>query len=499
MMGRSRATRNAVSYYFNVIVTAVLGLVFNPLLMTYLGSSAFGIFKATQKFLDFASVADGRATQALKWTIAYKTQSATTNQLRRDVGAAIVVWILALPIVAMIVGAMVFAAPILIANLTLAEVETARVVAFILGANVALMGLFGIPDAVLLGSNLGSRSVDVSTAILIASNLGMVLTAMGGFGVTGVALVAVVAALLNAIITLFVTRRSVEWWGVLRPNKQDVGTLAKFSGWMLGWEMTQKLMLASELLLFSILIGPIGVTNYTFTSYVPQFALSICLLTASAFTPQLGKALGATESREAASITRTVRELVLALITVFGSATLLLNGEFVTLWAGNDRYLGDTLNILMVVAFAQLALIRNDAQFQDAGLRVSTKTIVGLCSAVLSIGLAVLAYHLHPVPWALYAGLIAGRLIANLAFPLLVRRVVNHATYPWRTLVVTAVTLTLAALASKLIEPAGLVELLSYGVGTVVLSAGAAWLGLSVVTRTKVLARFTRRKRSGGV
>src|SRR4051794_37971596 len=89
--------RNVAANYLSFAVFAVVGLVVNPLLLTSLGPTAFGTWKASQRFLDFASVADGRATQALKWIIAYRSAESTVDSSRRAMTSALLVWVFSLP------------------------------------------------------------------------------------------------------------------------------------------------------------------------------------------------------------------------------------------------------------------------------------------------------------------------------------------------------------------------------------------------------------------
>ncbi len=56
--------------------------------------------------------------------------------------------------------------------------------------------------------------------------------------------------------------------------------------------LVDKMLLASELIVISVMVGAVAVTQYTFTAYVLQFVLSISLVTASGFMPVLGTQLG---------------------------------------------------------------------------------------------------------------------------------------------------------------------------------------------------------------
>src|SRR5690242_20053132 len=109
----SGTRKNLAASYVNFVVVAVVGVLVNPLLLGALGPLMFGVWKSLQKYLDFATLADGRAAQALKWIVASRT-TLTDAERRRDVGAAIIVWVRWLPVAALVAAALAFAMPLLI-------------------------------------------------------------------------------------------------------------------------------------------------------------------------------------------------------------------------------------------------------------------------------------------------------------------------------------------------------------------------------------------------
>ncbi|MBF4561455.1 hypothetical protein ITJ43_04830 [Microbacterium sp. VKM Ac-2870] len=427
---KANATRNALSYYLNTILTALLGIIVNPILLNGLGATNFGVWKATSRFLDFASVADGRATQALKWTIAFKADSDDETGKRRDVGAAILVWLLVLPVIVAASIAVVLLLPSLIADLPPEDIEVARTIGAILAANIVLMGLLSIPDAVLVGSNVGYRSMNVTTLFLVLSNVAMISVAWSGAPVQWLAVVVVVSGVLNGAVTFVVARRDIPWLGVERPRRTEVRSMGKFSGGILLWELAQKLLVSSEMILLSVAIGSFAVAQYTFTSYVVQFYLVLSLVTTSAVAPQLGAHIGAGDIGSAAGIARIARSLSLTLAVFFGGMTLLLNSSFIALWAGREMYLGNGVNALLVLSAIQVALIRNESQMQDAGLRVWRKLAVAGTATVAALVGAVFAYSLWESVETSLCVMIAIRIFANVILPHQVNRLVRGARYP---------------------------------------------------------------------
>lgn len=423
---------NAIALYANFVAMALLGLLINPLLVQSLGAADFGTWKSLLRLLDLSGVADGRATQALKWIVANGSNRIGDSGLRRAIAASVVMWLFWLPVLLLAICAVVYFLPSLINGITADHLAIARWAALVLGINIVLSALVGIPDAVLVGTNQGYRSIVITTVCLVASSAAMLVAARAGYGLPALALVTLGSTVLNGFFTWLVARKRVTWWGIAKPNGSDVVRFAGFSNWTLVWALVQLLLLSSELLLISIVSGPVAVTKYTFTSYAVQFALSICLMTGSAVTPRLGALIGNRDLETTGRLVSQTREILLAIMTVSGAGILLLNRTFVSIWAGPEQYMGDTVNALMVIAFLQLAHIRFEAQVQDVGLNISRKVVVGIAATCLSLLLGGLCYSVFGSLESLYVGLIIGRLPASILLPRLVATLVPVSPYNWR-------------------------------------------------------------------
>ena len=436
---KSAVGKNLVASYANFTVFAVAGLVVNPILAVGLGPVAFGTWKACQRFLDIASAGDGRATQALKWVVANRMGGMKdSHHMQREIGASLVVWLCWLPMVLGLCALVVFGLPHLISGTSADHESEIRLVGTLLAFNIVLAGALMLPDAALVGANQGYRSMMVSTLAFVLSNLAMVVAVRNGRGMVALAAIVAVAAVVNSIITWLVARRSLPWWGVQAPGRADISMMGRFSGWVLSSAFVDKILLSTEVALLSIAVGATAVADYIFTGYVVQFALSICLLTATAYTPRIGNLLGRGDSVIAAQFVRRVRELVLAIATTAACCIVLLNESFVSLWVGESRFMGSTVNLLMALGFVQLAVIRCDGQIHDTGLRIHSRVLVGGASSIAGIAAGLFAYEVSgSVPWML-AAVMAARLLMSFTFPRLVRQLVPGAHIKGQRFVLSA-------------------------------------------------------------
>lgn len=420
---------NAISGYSSFVLKALLTFFISPFLVATLGSVDFGIWKACQKFLDFATIADGRATQALKWVIANKESDNNFNEKRQAVGSALLVWLKFLPLLFVIIGTIVFFLPSLLNGLGEEKYSLVRSVGLILGINILLHPLLGIPDAVLVGINRGYRSTIIQSFWLVVSNIVMIVFAAIGFGLLPIASVVLMATIFNGLTILWIAKKGIPWFGINKPGKADFRNFFNFSIWILAWSLVAKLMLSSEILLLGFLVGPELVTKYTFMSYVLQLGLAISLLTGSSITPGLGKYIGAGEMEKAAKFIKNFRELIFFIAVVFASLILLFNHSFVFLWVGDSFFMGDTVNTLIAISFIQLVLIRKESQIQDLSLNIKKKVLIGFAGSLLCFFLAILFYNLlNDRIEGVFIGIIIGRLLLSVMFPVLVNKMASLKT-----------------------------------------------------------------------
>ena len=193
--------------------------------------------------MDFASIADGRATQALKWIIANDECCGNIVRKKQAVGSALIVWSWFLPLMLTIIVLLVYNLPLLINQLDHAMYNKVYNVGLILGANLLIYPIYAIPDAILVGTNNGYKSTVIQTVGVVVSNLLMILSSSLGYGIVGLACVLILITFSNGLFVFIMCKKSVAWFGIKKPSKEQVSSFFNFSFWILGWSFIQKLIL----------------------------------------------------------------------------------------------------------------------------------------------------------------------------------------------------------------------------------------------------------------
>ena len=214
-----------------------------------------------------------------------------------------------------------------------------------------------------------------------------------------------------------------------------------------------QLMRSSDLVILGILASSELVTTYALTKYASEMLITFVAILVFGSIPGLGGIIGTGDLQKATQVRGELMLFTWLVTTVVGSTILLWNQTFIQLWVGAERYAGTLSNFLIMISVIQLVLIRNDASIIDLTLNLSRKVLLGLLSALLSVGLAVVFMRLFETEIVgLVLGLMAGRTVLSLIYPLMIGRflTIPLATQLKMTLRPTCVTILLFGLGLRL-------------------------------------------------
>jgi O-antigen/teichoic acid export membrane protein len=415
-----RAALNSLAAGIDIIARVGVELLLNPFLVGRMGDHLYGAWRVLWRFTGSLAATSGRSAQALKWSIANRQNSSDYHEKRQMVGSAIGVWLLFLPILGGIGGVLAWMSPSFL-DTEPQYAWSVRWAAGLLVAHVLVATIVDLPRAILQGENLGYKRIGLSTALVIFGGALMALAAYTGAGIAGVAAANLANAILTGILFVRIVRSHVTWAGIARPTMAAVRGFVGLSWWFAVWKLVMQAMLAGDVVVLGVVDSVESVTTYTLTRFAPEAVLAGVAVLVGGLSPGLGGLVGAGNW----SLASKVRAELMAstwLVTVAAGATLLIwNQAFVALWVGSEHYAGAVPTLLIVFAVMQFALIRNDGRIIDLTLSIRGKVLLGVLSAVLSVGLAaVLVGHFEGGIAGLCIGFIAGRAILSLAYPLIV-------------------------------------------------------------------------------
>lgn len=414
---------NALAAALDYGVRLIAGFLVTPYLVSGLGDVLYGVWRTLGNLTGYISAASGRPSQALKFTTANMQSSTDYEEKRRILASALIVWVLFFPLLATLGGVVVWFAPIWIKDLPVEFYGIVRLTAGLLVIDMITTTLTVLPQAILEGENLGYKRMGMSVALILVGAGSTILALYLNTGLVGVSVAELFTTLLTGLFFLWVTRSYIPWFGVVRPSKQMVRQFFGLSGWFLVWRLVTQLMTASDLIILGMFASAKLVTIYSLTKYAPETLINIVAVVVFGIIPGLGGIIGSGDLKKAASVRGETMLLTWLIMVIIGSTILLWNRSFIQLWVGSERYAGSMQNFLILMLVTQFVLIRNDANIIDLTLNLSRKVLIGLFSAAFSVIIAATLVGFFKMEIiGLIIGLIAGRSILSIAYPVMIGR-----------------------------------------------------------------------------
>jgi O-antigen/teichoic acid export membrane protein len=490
-----RASLTALASLLDYFVKAGVSLVVTPILVGGLGRTMYGIWEMLGRIVGYMAATDGRPTEALRLVISQQQDLDTTIK-RRSVGAALVVWLLMIPLVALVGGILAWFAP----HLTHAPLEhytEVRIACAFLVASFVFTGLAAIPESVLRGMNLGYKRMGLQASLSIVAGGLAAWAVQAGYGLPGVGVSQIVRAAIIGLCYWLLVRKYVAWFNVSRPTKADIKGLFGMSVWLSAGDLLSKLLLASDVLILGWVVAPAAVTTYVLTGYAARTGLGIFVFTAGSAMPGYGGVLGQGQIDRAVQLRRELLTLTWLFTTVVGATTLAWNHSFLSLWIGARNYAGPWVDLFIVMVVAQTAFIRTDSYIIDAALRPKSRVIMGAFTVVATLGLGITLTHAFGI-LGLTIGMLLGRGIQSISYPIIARKCLHH---PVRTMAGKIEAVRLAAMTAALFAAANIfsrhfratswpIWLLGVTASLVLFGALALFVAPTPTTRKKILRRI---------
>ncbi|MGQ0765582.1 MAG: lipopolysaccharide biosynthesis protein [Gemmatimonadota bacterium] len=468
------------------------GLLLTPFMIRELGVALYGAWVMIQQALGWIGLTDMRPMGTLKFTLGVEQHIDDGARKRRQVGAAVRLWVMTLPLTIGVGIALVTFAPDL---LSLPPAATGAVRSAVAVAVIGLLidRVVGLPASVLRGVNLDFKGAVPATLVIVAGAALTALALSAGYGLVGVATATVMTTLIASIVRLGVARRHVAWLGVEKPTREEFRKFYRLSAWLMAGGLSTLLFLSSDLLIIGVLIGPAAAAVYATTGIALRMIAEPLTQLLTSGNAGLAGLCGREEWQRVAAIRRELWLGALGSMTVAGVTVILINGPFLQQWIGPDMHAGVGVTALLVLLTLQVQLVRVECVIADAMMMVREKTLDLLVAGTLG---AVAGALLTPTFGlaGMAAGTVVGRMWSLVALP---RRMGSRLGATWpvggRVVAVSTALIGAALWAAPHVPPMSWPGLVVAS-PAIAATAAVTWasVALAPATRTMLLRRLMR-------
>lgn len=459
---KQRAYLNSLTGIIDFTVTQLTGLIVSPFIVNGLGSSMYGIWQMLGQMTGYAKIADTRATQVLKWTVAQKKDIAADDELRSDVTTALAVTMFIVPIVLIAGGIISWYAP----SITKADPvhhDLIRITCSLLILSLVVAKLFDLYESVLRGMNLAFKRMGLRATIIAIGGGLKILVITQGYGLIGLSIVQVLITLIIGVTYYAVVKKTVPWFGFGKTNFTKIVDFSKVSGWYLADTGANILLGNSDKILLGFVASPVIVTYYALTHFLPTALQGLINRVVMGIVPGIGKLLGLEEYERINNILHNINSITSLLTTASGVTIILFNSSFLNAWVGEGYFAGNISNTLIMIMVVQDTFIKHDAYIISATLDLKRKVFLTLVSGIIFIALGFLLVSKLEIV-GLCLSLLVGKFILFMGQRSILHQKIQYkSTYSTlqkiQPIAVSLLMLGLAGYTSLFVEPVTIVQL----------------------------------------
>lgn len=416
---KQRAYLNSLTSVLDYVGAQLTGFIVSPFIVSGLGSSLYGSWQMLGQMTGYAGMADIRASQVLKWTIANKRDTATMEELRSEVTSAFAVTFLILPIVLVLGGVIIWYAP----HITKARPEhydLIRIACSLLVLSLVINKLFDVFESVLRGMNLGFKRMGFRAGIVAVAGALKVLAITQGFGIVGLSIIEVIISLFMGCTFYYIVKQNIGWFGFGSTNFSKVLSYGKLSGWFMAFNGSRMLLLNSDKILLGYLAGPSFVTKYAITMFASHALYGFIYAVINGVIPGIGNLFGKKEFGKVRKGRRIIITLNWLLCATLGSTILILNKSFISLWIGEEHFAGSIENLLILLVSLQTIFFQIDSLIITVTLNLKMKLLYASTASIITLIMAFILVDNYLII-GLCMSVLLGRFVLTVGYPLILR------------------------------------------------------------------------------
>lgn len=392
---RGRTLFNFGGYLFFFFGSAIVTILFSPLILTNLGPSAFGTWRVLLRCSETVLFLDGRASQALKAMVPRMPfinggvidRRPLMQSITYSAKFGIPLFVISV-VVILLAQTSRLSIPFTQISFDTATLHLGAALLLVL----ALSQVLYIPDALFTGRGLSYiSSIALLFYIFLQGFLTWVFTTISP-SLTYVAAAAICSFFVAALILLFLSWRLFHV-SMQPPSNDCQKSLSELTVPHLVWSVFDKLLLNLDILMLAALFGSSAAADFSFFNYFSVLPLGILVIFGAVYAPILSRAHGKHVSTD--GVEEILITFVLTASATAGVLLLLFGSDLLGLWVPALAYSFSTLDWLILSAsIVATAYLRIIAQLEDSSMQNHGR-IASLFIFLFSTAISFLIFYLN--------------------------------------------------------------------------------------------------------
>lgn len=385
---KKKTIYTAYSRLLSMAIGTISQLVLTPIILSFFGTTLYGIYTIVNKTNNFLSLVDIRPTAILRLKLAHDQNEKNLIEKQKYIGASYIISLLFLPIFVgggCLVG---FYLPEWF-HIDTNYLSEARLTILLMSIFLAINGFLGIPEAILRGNNLEYKGyfVEPIRQLLVAGFT--ILFLYWNWGLLSAVCAMFIGSVFAYVTRLILQKKFLSGFTASSPQVKHVKYFFNKGGWYLGSSFLMQIINNFDVILIGVLMNPESVTLFAITkSIVFRVVESVESLVTSA-TSSVGEIVGG-GNKDRIHHTRTeIFHLVWPIALFFTSYFYIFNESLITHWTGASVYAGNIVNIIICLSSIFLMFTCTEEIFILSSLNFKKKSFYLCLSALIGITMSV--------------------------------------------------------------------------------------------------------------
>lgn len=409
----NRSARAALSFLNDLLfqlTNAFVALVITPLIVANLGADIFGAWRIIQKTTDFLALGNFQPFGLLQLTLAKDISNSDFIYKQQQVGSALGILILTLPIMLILSFLLFYFRDIFITASS--EISHQIDLTLLLMLFYTLILPFcSLPGYIVRGVNMHYKRFGINSITTVIGALLQYLVVAKGYALPWFAAVLYFPLFITAIINYIILVKNVPWFKLVWVPLRSTFLFFKKNLWMLLIQVFRYVFSLGDLILIGIYFGTNAAAIYSLTKTLVTFLFMPANSLVTSTLPGVGDLVGRNEKKTLMRLRSEQINVAISLGFVIGIIVMFFNDPFMRLWVGGKYFGGVSLSTWLIVASVVDVLVKVEAVYLDASLILKKQAIcLGAVATVylvmIVLGKPVLGLNVVPIAQIVSQGIL---------------------------------------------------------------------------------------------
>lgn len=342
----------AVLSYVYLIITFLIGIIYTPLLLRFLGKNEYGVYSVASSAIAFLAILDlGFSQTMVRYVSKYKALKDKAGEEKLN-GMFLLLYT-AIAVIALVAGTILYfnLDVIFRRGFTPAETERLQWIFVILLTNLVLSFPLGIYNSI-ISANEGFvllKSMNIVSTILTHGGI-LIALFMGHKSISMALITTVVSLGIKGIQGIYGTKKYKIRFRFRGFDRDLMKEILSFSFFIFLNIVIDQLYANTDKFILGALCSSAAVTTYTvgiqFQSYFEQFSTSI----SGVFMPKITKMITLQDTMdEVSALFVRIGRVQFILLSFLMGGFILLGKDFISLWVGSEQLMAYYIALVVIV------------------------------------------------------------------------------------------------------------------------------------------------------